>query len=105
MYEKKTGSSLSGSLYRVLGDPDNTPQALKEGFVRPTMVDVDHISIRWLRLAMAGAWSRIRFREIEWKGGGQVAPRLVRHISGVVYVLGAGFEVRGGLMLHPAEEK
>ena len=54
---------------------------------------------------MGGAWERTQFRDVEWKGGGRVALRLVPHISAVVYVLGPGFEVRGGLMLHPAEEK
>jgi hypothetical protein len=86
-------------------DPDNTPEALEKGFVRPTISDGDHISIRWRRLTMGGTWERIQFREIEWKEGGRVALRLLPHLSAVVYILGPGFEVRGGLALHSIEEK
>ena len=45
------------------------------------------------------------FRETEWKGWGRVAFRVDSHLSAVLYVLGPGVEVRGGLMLHPVEEK
>jgi hypothetical protein len=98
------GLFLQGLLH-TRRDPDNTPEALEEGFVRPTITDGDHISVRWRRLTVGGTCERIQFREIEWKGGGRVALRLLPHLSAVLYVLGPGTEVRGGLMLHPDEEK
>jgi hypothetical protein len=105
-YEKNwfvtEGLVLQG-LLDTARNPDDTPEARAEGSVRPTITDGDHISVRWRRLTIGGTWERIQFREIEWKGGGRVALRLAPHLSVVVFVLGPGSEVRGGLILHPAE--
>ncbi len=68
--------------------PDDTREALEEGFVGPIIIDGDHISIRWRRLTMGGGWERVQFREIEWRGGGRVAPRLRSHLSALVHVSG-----------------
>jgi hypothetical protein len=85
--------------------PEDTPEAREEGTVRPTITDGDHVSVRWRRLTAGGAWERIQFREIEWKGGGRVAFRIFPHLSAVIFVLGPSTEFRPGLILHPAEEK
>lgn len=84
---------------------ENTPDAREQGLVRPTITDGDHMSVRWCRLEVGGAWERIHFREIEWEGGGRLAFQILSHLSGVFYVLGPETELRGGLILHPAEEK
>jgi len=85
--------------------PESTPDARAEATVRPTITDGDHVSAHWRRLTIGGTWERIQFREIEWKGGGRVAIRIVPHLSAVVYILGPGAEVRAGFMFHPDEEK
>ena len=85
-------------------NPEDTQEAEEEGLVRPTITDGDHVSVQWRRITVGGTWERIQFREIEWKGGGRFAIRLLPYLSGVVYVLGPGAEVRGGLILHPREE-
>ena len=85
--------------------PEGSPEALAEGSVRPTITDGDHVSARWRRFIVGGAWEHIQFRENEWKGGGRVALRITARFSGVLYVMGPRAEVRGGLILHPAEEQ
>ena len=85
--------------------PADSPEARAAGTVRPTITDGDHVSIRWRRLTVGGTWEHIQFREIEWKGGGRTAFRILPHLSAVAFVLGPGTEFRVGLILHPAEEK
>jgi hypothetical protein len=72
-------------------------------YVRPTISDGNHLSIRWKRLTIGGTWEHIHFREgDEWKGGGRLAVRLLPRLSAIVYVLGPGrAEWRGGVMIHP----
>ncbi len=71
--------------------------------VRPTITDGNHLSVRWKRLTIGGAWEHIHFREgDEWKGGGRLALRLLPRVSAVLYVLGPGqAEWRGGVVIHP----
>lgn len=76
------------------------------GFVRPTISDGNHASVRWRRIAIGGTWEHIAFREgDEWKGGGRLAVRLLPRVSAILYVLAPGrTEWRGGILIHaPAE--
>jgi hypothetical protein len=84
------------------GLPENSHQQ-PEGFVRPTISDGDHLSMRWRRLTVGGTWEHIAFREgSEWKGGGRLAIRVLPRVSGVLYVLTPGrTEWRGGILIHP----
>jgi hypothetical protein len=77
------------------------------GFVRPTISDGNHVSVRWRRLTIGGTWEHIGFREgSEWKGGGRLAIRAFPHITGILYVLAPGrTEWRGGILIHAAKEK
>jgi hypothetical protein len=77
------------------------------GSVRPAITDGDHVSGRWRRLTVGGAWEHIAFREgDEWKGGGRVAIEIVPRVSAVLYVLGPGrTEWRGGISFEPRREK
>lgn len=107
-YEKDwflTEGLIIQGLLNTPRSPEETPEAREEGTVRPTITDNDHVSVRWRRLTAGGAWERIQFREIEWKGGGRAAFRIVPHLSAVIFVLGPSTEFRAGLILHPAEEK
>jgi hypothetical protein len=107
-YEKDwsvTEGLIVQGLLNTPRDPEDTPEAREEGTVRPTITDGDHVSVRWRRLTVGGTWEHIHFREIEWKGGGRAAFRILPHLSAVIFVLGPGTEFRAGLMLHPAEEK
>jgi len=107
-YEKHwfvTEGLIVQGLLETQRSSDNTPEGREEGTVRPTITDGDHVSVRWHRLTLGGAWERIQFREVEWKGGGRAAFRILPHLSAVIFVLGPNTEVRGGLILHPAEEK
>jgi hypothetical protein len=107
-YERKwfvTEGLIVQGLLETQRLPGNTPEVREEGTVRPTITDGDHASVRWRRLTVGGAWERIQFREVEWKGGGRVAFRIIPHLSAVVFVLGPGAEIRGGLLLHPAEKE
>jgi hypothetical protein len=72
-------------------------------YVRPTIADGNHLSVRWKRLTIGGTWEHIQFREgDEWKGGGRLAFRLLPRVSAVLYVLGPGrAEWRGGVVIHP----
>jgi hypothetical protein len=72
-------------------------------YVRPTISDGDHVSVRWKRLTIGGAFEHIHFREgDEWKGGGRLAVRMFSRLSAIVYVLGPGrTEWRGGILIHP----
>lgn len=72
-------------------------------YVRPTISDGNHVSIRWKRLTAGGTWEHIHFREgDEWKGGGRLGIRLFSRLSAILYVLGPGrAEWRGGLLVHP----
>ena len=76
------------------------------GYVRPTISDGDHVSVRWKRLTVGATGEHIHFREgEEWKGGGRVAFRFAKRFSAVLYVLGPGrAEWRGGLIFHGPEE-
>jgi len=68
--------------------------------IRPTISDGNHVSVRWKRVTLGGTWEHIQFREEEWKGGGRLAIRLVRHVSAVLYVLGPGrAEFRAGVLI------
>lgn len=72
-------------------------------YVRPTISDGNHLSVRWKRLTIGGTWEHIHFREgDEWKGGGRLAVRLLPRLPAVLYVLGPGrAEWRGGVVIHP----
>ncbi len=72
------------------------------GFVRPTISDGNHVSVRWRRLTAGGTWEHIAFREgDEWKGGGRLAVRLFPRVSAILYILGPpAIEWRGGLLFH-----
>ena len=73
-------------------------------YVRPTISDGNHVSLKWKRMTLGGTWEHIQFREVEWKGGGRLAFRLLPRISAVLYVLGPGHaEWRGGILIHPKE--
>ena len=73
--------------------------------IRPAISDGNHVSIRWKRVTVGGAWEYIHCREgNEWKGGGRLAVQLAHHFSVVLYVLGPGHvEFRGGFLIHPAK--
>jgi hypothetical protein len=72
--------------------------------VRPTISDGNHVSVRWKRVTLGGTWEHIQFRENEWKGGGRLAIRVLRHASAMLYVLGPGrTEFRAGVLIHPAK--
>jgi hypothetical protein len=75
--------------------------------LRPNISDGNHVSIRWSRVTIGGTWEHIHFREgDEWKGGGRLAFRIVRHASAILYVLGPGrTEFRAGLVIHPAKKE
>jgi hypothetical protein len=75
-------------------------------YVRPTISDGNHLSVRWRRLTIGGTWEHIHFREgDEWKGGCRLAVRLLPRVSAVLYVLGPGnAEWRGGVVVHPRAE-
>lgn len=77
------------------------------GYVRPTISDGDHVSVRWRRVTIGGAWEHIEFREgSEWKGGGRLAIRVLPRVSGIMYVLGPGrAEWRGGILIHGREKE
>jgi hypothetical protein len=77
------------------------------GYVRPVISDGDHISARWRRVTIGGAWEHIAFREgNEWKGGGRLAIRILPRVSAVLYVLGPGrTEWRGGILVSPRRTK
>ena len=107
-YEKDwfiTEGMILRGLLQTQRIPGETPEALAEGRVRPTITDGDHVSVRWRRLTVGSTWEHIQFREDEWKGGGRVALRFATHFSGVLYVVAPRAEVRGGLIFHPAEEQ
>ena len=72
-------------------------------YVRPSITDGDHVSVRWKRVTVGGTWEYIHFREgDEWKGGGRLAVRLFSRVSAVLYVLGPGrAEWRGGILIAP----
>lgn len=76
------------------------------GFVRPTIADGNHVSVRWRRMTIGGTWEHIEFREgTEWKGGGRLAIRILPRISGILYVYGPGrAEWRGGILIHGPKE-
>lgn len=76
------------------------------GYVRPTISDGSHVSVRWKRVTIGGTWEHIQFREgNEWKGGGRLAVRIFPRISALLYVLGPGkAEWRGGILIHPPED-
>jgi hypothetical protein len=84
------------------GEPTSEPNA----YFRPTISDGDHVSARWRRITIGGAWEHIYYREgDEWKGGGRLAVRVLPRMSLALYVLGPGHaEWRGGIMLHGPEE-
>jgi hypothetical protein len=110
-YEKKWFVT-EGLVVQGLQDTAKFPSGPPEGevsegaeTVRPTITDGDHVSVQWRRLTVGGTWERIQFREIEWKGGGRVAFRIIPQLSVVMYVLGPNAEVRGGLMFHPAKNE
>jgi hypothetical protein len=77
------------------------------GYVRPTISDGDHVSVRWRRVTIGGTWEHIQFREgSEWKGGGRLAIRILPRVSGILYVLGPGrTEWRGGILIHGREKE
>jgi hypothetical protein len=77
------------------------------GFVRPVISDGNHVSARWRRVTIGGAWEHIGFREgSEWKGGGRLAIEILPQVSAVLYVLGPGqTEWRGGILVHVPKKK
>jgi hypothetical protein len=73
-------------------------------YVRPTISDGSHVSVKWKRMTLGGTWEHIQFRETEWKGGGRLAIRLLPRLSAILYVFGPGrAEWRGGILIHPKE--
>ncbi|HET9887921.1 MAG TPA: hypothetical protein VFR10_10440 [bacterium] len=87
------------------GDTEHEESAIPTGYVRPTISDGNHVSVRWKRLTVGGTWEHIQFREgEEWKTGGRLAIRILPRISGILYVLTPGrTEWRGGILIHPPE--
>jgi hypothetical protein len=78
--------------------------ASAEEDIRPTISDGNHVSVRWKRVTFGGTWEHIQFRENEWKAGGRLAIRVMRHASAILYVLGPGrAEFRAGVLIHPAK--
>jgi hypothetical protein len=77
--------------------------ATPSGFVRPTISDGNHVSVRWKRVTVGGTWEHIQFREgNEWKSGGRLGIRIFSRVSAVLYVLVPGHtEWRGGILIHP----
>ncbi len=75
-------------------------------YVRPTISDGDHVSVRFGRITAGGTFEHIHFREgDEWKGGGRLGIRLLPRVSAVLYVLGPGrAEWRGGILIHPRHD-
>ncbi len=77
-----------------------------EEFGHPSTCDGDHVSVRWKRLEVGPSWERIHRREEnEWKVGGRVAFRILRHVSSGMFALAPDTEVRGGIITHPARHE